>query len=104
MTASAREVMDSAMTEREWQAQVREYAEARLWICYHTHDSRRSDPGFPDLLMVRRTRVVAAELKRETGRVSQEQALWLDRLLGTGKVEVFVWRPSDWEKVQEALA
>jgi hypothetical protein len=59
--------------------------------------------GFPDLLMVRGGRVIAAELKAERGRVSDEQLAWLDALAAAG-VEVAVWRPRDWGRVVATLA
>lgn len=67
------------------------------FLVYHTHDSRRSQPGFPDLVMVHAHtgRVIYAELKSETGRVRPEQQIWL-RLLGIHH-ETFLWRPADWQ-------
>ena len=47
------------MTEREWQAQVVSAAQALGWTTYHTHDSRRSNKGWPDLVLVRDLLVVA---------------------------------------------
>src|SRR5688572_19177552 len=41
-------------TERAFQAQVVKYARLMGWTAYHTHDSRRSQAGFPDLVLVRR--------------------------------------------------
>lgn len=43
---------------------------ARLngWLVYHTHDSRRSAEGFPDLVMLRLSRMVVAELKTPTAK------------------------------------
>ena len=46
------------MTETELQDLVLKAAEWQGWLVYHTHDSRRSSPGFPDLAMVRRDRAV----------------------------------------------
>lgn len=89
------------ITERDWQRTVVEYAHLRRWRTYHTHDSRRSDPGFPDLVLVR-DRIVLAELKSERGRMTKDQWAWHDQLLTAG-VEVHLWRPSDWEQVREVL-
>jgi len=57
------------ITEKEWQAQVIKLATMLSWKVFHTHDSRRSTAGYPDLTLVRRSRVVFAELKTDTGRV-----------------------------------
>lgn len=93
-----------AITERAFQGQVLDLARRFGWLAYHTHDSRRSDPGFPDCVFVRGARVVFAELKRERGgRVSPEQRAWLDALTLT-PAESYLWRPSDWDEIVLALA
>lgn len=89
------------MTEREWQAQVVDAARLMGWRVYHTHDSRRSAPGWPDLALVR-DRLVMAELKTQTGRVSPEQQQWL-ALLDAAGVETHLWRPSDLDEVLAVL-
>jgi hypothetical protein len=91
----------SAISEKAWQATVVEAARACRWLCYHVHDSRRSAAGFPDLVLVR-DRVLFIELKSEAGRLSQAQAEWL-AALGRAGAEVRVFRPSDWDLVQEVL-
>ena len=45
------------MSEAEFQAQVVELARLRGWRTHHHYDSRRSTPGWPDLVMVRRGRM-----------------------------------------------
>lgn len=65
---------------------------------YHTHDSRRSEAGFPDLhliLGIDVVRVAYRELKRETGRVTPEQRHVMARLEKAG-ADVDVWRPRHW--------
>ncbi len=78
---------------------------ARLlrWLVYHTYDSRNSTPGFPDLVLIRPPRLIVAELKTETGRVTDEQKLWLENFKAVPMVETYVWRPSDWKKVEAVL-
>lgn len=90
------------MTEKQLQAAVVECARLLGWRVYHTYDSRRSEAGFPDLTMVRRGRIVFAELKTAKGRTSAMQDAWLDDLDpahggtdGDG-AEAYVWRPLDW--------
>jgi len=90
------------ITEKMWQAKVLAAAKWLKWSVYHTHDSRRSEPGFPDLVLVRGQRIIFAELKSPTGRVTPAQREWLD-LLGAAHDEVYVWRPDDWESVKQAL-
>ena len=99
----------AAVTEREFQAQV--LALARLWgsRCYHTHDSRRSVPGFPDLVLCKPAgeegpgRVIFAELKKETGTLEPEQRLWLEALRSCPGVEVYVWKPRNLEDIRRIL-
>ena len=82
------------MTEKELQAAVLELAGYLKWTCYHTHDSRRSNPGFPDLVLARE-RVVFAELKSSKGQLRPEQMEWRAALDVAG-AEYHVWRPGDW--------
>lgn len=51
--------------------------------------------GWPDLVLVRRERIVFAELKTAKGRTSAAQDAWLDALGQTG-AEVRLWRPAHW--------
>lgn len=94
----------SRQTEKHFQAQVLELARLSGWRCYHTFDSRRSAPGFPDLVMVRPPVVLFAELKSEGGRLRPEQAAWLDALKACERVEARLWRPGDWPEIEEMLA
>ena len=90
-----RQVLDNALSERAFQRQVAELAELTGWRVYHTYDSRRSSPGFPDLVLVRAPRVIFAELKRERGRVTAAQREWADELGQCPGVEYYLWRPGD---------
>jgi len=89
-------------TERAFQNEVVRYARMMGWRLYHTHDSRRSEAGFPDLVLVRRPRLVWAELKSERGRLTDDQRAWIEELRACGQ-EVHVWRPSNWMIVAETL-
>ena len=83
------------MTEAQLQAAVIEAAQLFGWRIYHTFDSRRSNAGFPDLVLVRPPEMLFVELKSEKGRVRPEQKAWIDDLIAVGN-EVLVWRPVDW--------
>ena len=91
-------------SESQFQAAVVAMAKRQGWLCFHAHDSRRSEPGFPDLVLVRRSRLIFAELKSGSGRLTVEQAEWKQALERAGEV-VYVWRPDDWRfgAVQEVL-
>ena len=88
--------------EAIFQRQVVRYAELMGWRCYWTWNSRHSPKGWPDLVLIRRPRVVFAELKAERGRLTDDQAATLAELRACGQ-EVYLWRPSDWERVERIL-
>ena len=94
----------SFVMEKDFQAQVLDLARLCGWLCYHTHDSRRSAPGFPDLVLVRPPRLVFAELKSEEGKLRPEQRAWLKTLAScTQAPESYMWRPRDLEAIQRTL-
>ncbi len=103
MTATA-----TQQTEKQFEAAVVEYARLSGWLVYHPFDSRRSEAGWPDLSMVRDGVLLLAELKRESGRVTKAQAIWLEALSAVAacvpNVRVRVWRPSDWPQIETELA
>lgn len=88
--------------EADFMVKVKDLAERCRWLCYHTYDSRRSDEGFVDLVMVRRRRVIFAELKSVRGKLREKQKVWLDALIGAG-MEAVVWHPSDWDAIVATL-
>jgi hypothetical protein len=93
---------DPDVSEKDFQALVLRQAADCGFLCYHTYDSRKSEEGFPDLVMVRE-RVIYAELKSATGKLTRPQALWLSALKEAGQ-EVWIWRPGDWTEIVAALA
>lgn len=61
---------------------------------YHTRDSRRSAPGFPDWVFTGRRGVMFRESKTAKGKLSPEQQTWLAGLKTAG-ADMDVWRPDD---------
>ncbi len=93
-----------SVTEKQLQAQVVQLARLTGWRCYHTFDSRRSAPGFPDLVLARPPRLIFAELKSEKGRLRPAQVEWLEALAEVERApEVFLWRPADFGDIQSTL-
>lgn len=86
----------AGMSEAQLQSNVRRMATVCGWKIYHTRDSRKSDIGFPDLVLVRKNRLLFVELKSEKGKITPEQREWLHVLMLTKRVETFLWRPSQW--------
>lgn len=78
------------------------FARRHGWLAYHTYDSRRSEKGFPDLVLVRGDRVIFAELKSAKGKLSPAQEKWRDGLL-QAVAEWHLWRPADWPEIEETL-
>ncbi len=91
------------ISEKEFMGQVVRLAKLRGWLVYHTHDSRRSVAGFPDLLLLRGRVQIVAELKSAAGKVSFEQEAWLARFAAAG-VNAFVWRPADFDEIVRILS
>ncbi len=93
------------MTEAQLQDAIIAMAKLFGWRVYHTHDSRHSASGFPDLVLVRGRELIFAELKSEAGRLSPEQDAWLAALQDTRRVTVAVWLPHHWTsgEIERAL-
>lgn len=103
-----------AVRGRAWEEQLLEVAARFGWLRAHFRPAQRADgtwrtpvsgdgKGFPDLWLVRRGRLVVVEAKAGRGRVTAEQRRWLDELAQVPGVEVYVWRPDDWDAVVAAL-
>jgi hypothetical protein len=103
-------------------------------LIFHPRIMYRSEPGWPDLTLVRRRdrRLIFAELKAEDGKLTPRQREVLELLqcletpaavvshaktaadaqamalfvdgLRGARIQVFVWRPSDMPKIHEVLA
>jgi hypothetical protein len=97
------------LSEREFLQQIRDLARVFGWLCYHTHDSRRSEAGFPDLVLVKAStddrpgNIIFAELKADRGRLTPAQRVWLEALGACPGVEAYVWRPADWDAIVSRL-
>lgn len=115
--------MSAAVAEAAFQAQVIEIATLYGWLSFHDYDSRRSTPGFPDLVLVRAPEIIFAELKSQRGRVRPEQGKWLAHLTAVGvevenvlaaataagahsslAVDTHVWRPDDFDDIIARLS
>lgn len=95
---------EAAMAEAALLAEVRQLAKAHGWRCYHTHDSRHSEAGFPDVVLCKPGQpVIFAELKDRTRKVTEAQQVWLAFLARATGVEAYVWRPADREAIRARL-
>lgn len=93
----------AGLSEAQFQAKVVALARANAWAAYHTHDSRRSEAGFPDLVMLRRGRLVVAELKVGSNKTTADQDKWLALFADLPGARVFRWRPEDWSEICKEL-
>lgn len=106
-------VLDPEILEKDFTEHVRQLARQGGWLFYHTYDARRSEPGFPDTAMVRGGVLILAELKRRKTKTTMDQDTWISALTqvanGSGRsdgfrsVEVYVWRPQDYEAIARRL-
>lgn len=103
---SARAVLDAEISEADFQESVIRHALLRGFWVYHTFDSRHSEAGFPDTVIVHPEHpdwpVVMAELKRETTKPTTAQQAWLEALDGR-QIVTRLWRPSSWPEIEEVL-
>ena len=88
--------------EKAFTASVKKAAKQFGWLPYHTFNSKRSDPGFPDLVLVRGSELIFAELKMPKGRISEHQRNWAAKLTEAGQ-RIYLWRPADWDNILEVL-
>lgn len=71
---------------------------------YHTWSSKKSEKGFPDIVMSDGTHLIIAEVKRNRphGKVSDEQKNMLD-ILATHIPHTYLWREDDLDEVIQIL-
>lgn len=94
MTPAQAEIVEH-ITEKALTDMVIAQARALGWLVYHTHDSRRSAPGFPDIVAIRGDVLLVAELKREKKfKITVEQRRWLAAFDRVARTEV--WHPRHW--------
>lgn len=81
------------MTEAELERAVWGLVKLYRLDGYHTHNSQRSQPGFPDWVIVGK-RIMFRELKSPDGAMRPAQIRWLYGLRAAG-ADAEVWRPRD---------
>lgn len=102
-----------AITEKEFLRTITELATLTGWQYYHPLPAasrlgkwatwQMGSVGFPDLTLVRGERLIFAELKVRSNKLTEEQKTWLEKLKAAKQVETHVWRPSDWNDIVEIL-
>lgn len=99
--------------ERALQDMVIEMAILQGWRAVHFRPARTLTGwrtpgqgnviGFPDLVAIRRDRLVVAELKSDRGKTTQDQTDWLAAWSRIG-AETYVWRPGDVDVITAVLS
>jgi hypothetical protein len=91
------------ISEKEFQARVIELARSYGWEhIYHTFDSRRSEAGFPDLLLLRGEEIVVLELKVPPNKATAKQRAWL-KAFERAHVGAHLIYPDQWQLLVEGL-
>lgn len=114
-----RRLLLEQLSEQEFQVHVVALARRLGWRAWHdnaTNAARRcgscgevrrlprNTRGLPDLILVRRPRVIFAELKSEDGQPTPAQRDWLNALAECDGVETYLWKPSSWDEIEEVLS
>ena len=109
--------MTPHQSEAEFQATFIEWLELHRWTV-HAERPARSDkgwrtpiqgrPGFFDVVAVKDGTLLLAELKSETGRVTEDQQHWITSACHVARsrscIMVMLLRPSDWPKIAALLS
>lgn len=96
--------------ESSWQVTVMEILAENGYLVYHDNTqwrnkfgqlARANTPGMPDIVAVRMDPpdFFFAELKKELGKLSEDQIRWIEAIRATG-IPCYVWRPSDAPEVR----
>lgn len=101
------------MTEREFAKQVEHLLHLFGWRWCHFEPAVRQSgqwatplsgmKGLPDYVAVRRGEILFAEIKGDRGRLSPDQAEWLDELRNVRTVRAELWYPEDLPEVKDIL-
>jgi hypothetical protein len=91
------------LSEAAFQAKVVALAVDNGFEVYHTFDSRRSAPGYPDLVIAKPGRLIVAELKVGRNKPTPAQEKWLRLYESIPGVRVFRWRETDWSEIRKEL-
>lgn len=103
------QVINESISEKEFMDVVIQAAELLGWKVSHTWLSIHSPSGYPDLTLARENNedgsasLIFLELKKQSGKLTQEQAAWLELLSRVQGVVAKCVRPSDWLEIEKLL-
>ncbi len=90
------------MREKDLMQAILDAARLLGWKCYHTFDSRRSEPGWPDVVCLKNDRCIVYETKTERGKPTPAQLDWLAAFNDAG-IPAKIVRPADLDSVLNEL-
>jgi len=114
------------ISEAQFMRQIVEYAELLRWHVFHDRATNqrttcagckarllcancqrparvvRNTAGMLDLILIRRPRVIWAELKSDRGKLTPDQLTVFCELRASGQ-EAYVWRPKDFPTIERIL-
>ena len=104
-------------SESDFQRQTIQFAQMHRWKVAHFRTMRTfkgnyitpvqaDGAGWLDLICVRLSRLIIVEIKSEKGKLSPAQKMWFDilqPLADAGKIELYLWRPSQWKEIEVIL-
>lgn len=88
--------------ETEVQNQIIQVAKTLGYLTYHTYDSRRCEPGFPDLWILGFGKLIVLELKVGKNIPTSEQAKWLEELQAAG-VDARLYHVDTWKRGNRSI-
>lgn len=110
-----RDTFTLELSEAKFQASVQDLANLRGWDWLHIQRALNErgywrtpitgslGRGWPDLVLVRGSRLLFVELKARYGKPTGLQQEVLGVLGAIPCAEVYVWRPTDWDLILEVL-
>ena len=102
----------NTIPEAQFTDDILKWAKVYGWRRFHVRGNTKrliqGDVGFPDLVLVRGSRIIFAELKVGKNKATDEQFAWIQALFdvrdGQSNVGVYVWRPEQWSEILVVLS
>jgi len=120
MSAKKRVILNSEIgrikriTENELQNNILDLAKIFHWRRAHFRPAmtkhgwrtpvQADGKGFPDLVLLKPPRLILAEVKRQDTKPNEHQLEWLHDFAEVPGVEVYTWKPLDWDEIVATLA
>ena len=101
---SSTDALADAISEKDFQQTVIDVAHLNGWKVFHPYDSRRSEPGWPDLCLVRGAVCIFLELKSEKGHETLAQKEWIRALKQVNIIEADFAYPRHLEQIIDMLS